>query len=337
MIKLDIKTSSNYTVTIDSSLNSFKETVMPIINGKKIAVICDENVKKLHIKGLKKALKGQKCYYLTVKSGEKQKNAKNYIKLVEKLASLSFTRSDCVITFGGGVVGDLGALVASTYMRGITLVAMPTTILSAVDSSVGGKTAINLKQGKNLLGTFYQPKAVYINTEYLSTLPNREILSGYGEIIKYAFLSSTLTYEDVKNGNYETLIYKCLKIKNEVVSKDERESGLRKILNLGHTLGHAIESLSNYTLSHGESVVKGIKLAIEISKNLYNLSEQKVNEMYKLLSVKGHNLEIEFLKEDILKQVYSDKKRKNDSVSFIAIKDIGNVEIKDILIKDLSF
>ncbi|MBR5438862.1 MAG: 3-dehydroquinate synthase [Clostridia bacterium] len=337
MLKLDIKTSSNYTVTIDNSLNSFNEAVMPIIAGKKIAVICDENAKKLHIKGLKKALKGQNCYFITVKSGENSKSSKNYISLVEKLASLSFTRSDCVITFGGGVVGDLGALVASTYLRGITLVAMPTTLLSAVDSSVGGKTAINLKQGKNLLGTFYQPKAVYINTEYLQTLPNRELLSGYGEIIKYAFIDASVNYYDVKYGNYETLIYKCLKIKNAVVSKDEKEGGLRKILNLGHTFGHAIESLSSYSISHGECVVKGIKLAIELSKSLYNLDAQKVEEMYNLLTVKGHNLDVDFKMEDVIKQIYNDKKRQKNSISFIAVKDIGKVEIENILIENLTF
>ncbi|MBO5851548.1 MAG: 3-dehydroquinate synthase [Clostridia bacterium] len=337
MLKLNVNASSNYTVTIDGSLNSFNDAVIPILKGKKIAVICDENAKKLHIKGLKKALKGENCYYFTVKSGEHSKSTKNYIKLINCLAEKSFTRSDAILTFGGGVVGDLGAFVASTFMRGITLVAMPTTLLSMVDSSVGGKTAVNLKYGKNLLGTFYQPKAVYINTEYLKTLPEREMLSGYGEIIKYAFLDSRVTYLDVLQGGLENLIYKCLQIKSEVVNKDEKESGLRKILNLGHTLGHAIESLSSYSISHGECVVKGIKLAIDFSKKYYGLSDEKVQEMYKLLTVKGHNLSINYPISDLVKQVYSDKKRQNDSVSFIAIKDIGNVLIEDILIHELSF
>ena len=337
MLNLKVNASTTYNITIDDSLNSFNQSVKPIITGKKIAVICDENAKKLHIKGLKNILKGEDCYYITIKSGENSKNTKNFIRLVERLATLSFTRNDCVITFGGGVVTDLGALVASTYMRGITLVSMPTTLLSMVDSSVGGKTAVNLKQGKNLLGTFYQPKAVYINTEYLKTLPSRELLSGYGEVIKYAFLDSSVTTQDIKSTNYENLIYKCLTIKSKVVNLDERESGLRKILNLGHTLGHAIESLSCYTISHGECVIKGIKLAIEVSKNLYNLDTKTLEKMYELLSVKGHNLEIPFKREDILKQVYNDKKRQKDSVSFIAIKEIGKVEIENILIDNLTF
>lgn len=337
MLKLDVKTSSTYTVTIDNSLNSFKDTIKPLLNGKKIAIICDENVKKLHIKSLKQALRGEDCYFITVKSGEHSKNTKNFINLVNKLALLSFTRSDVVITFGGGVVGDLGALVASTYMRGITLIAMPTTLLSAVDSSVGGKTAVNLAYGKNLLGTFYQPKAVFINTEYLNTLPEREVLSGYGEIIKYAFLDSSISLYDVQYGNYETLIYKSLKIKSKIVGLDEKEGNLRKILNLGHTFGHAIESLSCYAISHGECVVKGIKLAIDFSKKYYGLSDELVQKMYELLSVKGHNLDVDYSLTDIVKQIYNDKKRQNNSVSFIAIKDIGNVKIENVLIKDLLF
>ncbi len=337
MLKLDVKTSSNYTVTIDSSLKSFEETIKPLLIGKKIAVICDENVKKLHIKSLKQALRGEDCYFITIKSGEHSKNTKNFINLVNKLALLSFTRSDVVITFGGGVVGDLGALVASTYMRGITLIAMPTTLLSAVDSSVGGKTAVNLAYGKNLLGTFYQPKAVFINTEYLNTLPEREILSGYGEIIKYAFLDNSISIYDAKCASYETLIYKSLKIKSKIVSLDEKEGNLRKILNLGHTFGHAIESLSSFTISHGECVVKGIKLAIDFSKKYYGLSDECVKKMYELLSVKGHNLDVGYSLNDVVKQVYSDKKRQNNSVSFITIKDIGNVKIEDVLIENLLF
>jgi len=239
------------------------------------------------------------------------------------------------LAFGGGVVGDIAGFAASTYMRGITLIAVPTTLLAAVDSSVGGKTAVDLKTGKNLLGTFYQPSAVYINTEFLKTLPVKEIKNGLGEVVKYAFLSDTVTTSDLKNPDGD-LIYRCLKIKRDIVEKDEKEKGERALLNLGHTFGHAIEKLSGYRLAHGACVIKGMVYAIEISKRLYDLSDKTVSEMYGLLKSGKHDLSCPFSAESLVSQIIADKKRKGESINFVALKGIGKPEITEIKISDLK-
>ena len=212
-------------------------------------------------------------------------------------------------------------------MRGISLISVPTTLLSMVDSSVGGKTAIDLPAGKNLCGTFYQPDAVFINVDFLKSLPKREILSGMGEVIKYAFLDNSVSYDLIKQGVTEQLIYNCLKIKANVVEKDEKESRLRMILNLGHTVGHAIETLSGYTISHGECVAKGIKYAINVSQRVYNFSDDKKQRLLNLLSASGVDLTANYDIKDIHNQIKSDKKAGDNYVNFAVIEDVGSVKI----------
>lgn len=335
MYELKVCASKNYTITITEGLGCFSERIAPFLKGENVAIITDDTVDRIYGKVLEELLVGKKIYKSVVRHGEKSKNAKNYIKIINELAENGFTREDSVIAFGGGVVGDLAGFVASTYMRGITLIAVPTTLLSAVDSSVGGKTAIDLNAGKNLCGTFYQPSAVYINTEFIRTLPKKEIKNGLGEVVKYAFLSDIVTASDIKNID-EKLIYKCLKIKRDIVEKDERESGERALLNLGHTVGHAIEKLSSYTLPHGECVVKGLVYSIEISRRIYGLTNETVSRMYDLLKSVKVGLTTPYPAETLAKQVYADKKRKGDDVNFVAVKDIGKPEIVKIKISELS-
>ncbi len=200
---------------------------------------------------------------------------------------------------------------------------------------MGGKTAIDLDAGKNLCGTFYQPSAVYINTEFLKTLPKKEIKNGLGEVVKYAFLSDSVKKADIKNVDGQ-LIYKCLKIKRDIVEKDEKEKGERALLNLGHTFGHAIEKLSGYKLPHGACVVKGLVFSIEISKRLYGLSDKTVCAMYNLLKCAKQNLKTEFSAAELIGQIAADKKRKGDRINFIALKDIANAEIVNIGISELK-
>ena len=281
MLKLTVNASKIYDITIDSGLNGFERVVANNTVGNKIALIIDSNVYEKYGDVLDNCFNGFNVYKYVILSGEQNKNFENYYKLINYLADNNFNRRDTVITFGGGVVGDLGAFVASTYMRGINLIAVPTTLLSMVDSSVGGKTAIDLPAGKNLCGTFYQPNAVFINTNFLNSLPNRELLSGMGEVIKYAFIDKLLSKSLLEKGVTEELIYNCLKIKAGVVERDEKESKYRMVLNLGHTVGHAIETLSNYALSHGECVAKGINYAINVSQKIYGFSDDKKREMLK--------------------------------------------------------
>lgn len=335
MVELEVSVSKTYTITVASGLNAFAERVMPYLAGENVAIITDDKVDKLYCGVLDGFLKDKRVIKIVLKSGEKSKSAKNYLRIINALAENAFTREDAVIAFGGGVIGDIAGFAASTYMRGITLIAVPTTLLSAVDSSVGGKTAIDLNAGKNLCGTFYQPSYVYINTEFLKTLPKKEIKNGLGEVVKYAFLSDTVKKSDVKKID-ENLIYKCLKIKRDIVNADEREKGERALLNLGHTVGHAIEKLSGYKLSHGACVAKGLLYSIEISKRIFDLNDETVKNMYSLLKSAKFDLSNPFSAKAIAEQMLADKKRQGDSVNFIALKGIGKAQIVKIKLSDLQ-
>ena len=272
-MEIKVKASKNYSVIIKDNLNELLPCCKSVIKGDKIAIITDKNVEKLYLNTVKEIFSDYSVYTYTVDGGEDSKSLSCYFSLLEFLAEKGFKRSDTIIALGGGVIGDLAGFTASTYMRGINLIMLPTTLLSMVDSSVGGKTAVNMPSGKNLVGSFYQPSLVYISTEFLKTLPSREVLSGMGEIVKYSFIGSGFNLDDIKNGITANLICKCVDIKRQIVENDEKESGERKLLNLGHTVGHAIEKIENYNLSHGECVLKGLYYALEISKKLGKMEE----------------------------------------------------------------
>lgn len=203
----------------------------------------------------------------------------------------------------------------------------PTTLLSCVDSSIGGKTAVNLPQGKNLVGAFYAPSLVYVSLSSFDSLPKREIECGMGEIVKYAFLDCSITCEDIKKGDREEIVVKSLEIKKKVVETDEFDRGERAKLNLGHTVGHAVESLSAYAYSHGLCVAKGIAKIIEVSQKYYGFSDEKKDEMLALLNCYPFDLDIEFSSERILEKITVDKKAETDAISLVLIKDIANVEV----------
>ncbi|MBO4252025.1 MAG: 3-dehydroquinate synthase [Clostridia bacterium] len=335
MFELTVSVSKTYKITIASDFSLFYERVLPFIKGENVAIVTDDTVDKLYGGAMDGFLQGKNIIKIVLRHGERSKNARNYLQIINALAENAFTRSDTVVAFGGGVIGDIAGFAASTYMRGITLIAVPTTLLAFVDSSVGGKTAIDLAAGKNLCGTFYQPSAVYINTAFLVTLPKKEIKNGLGEVIKYAFLSDTVCKKDIKKFD-ENLIYKCLKIKRDIVEKDERESNERALLNLGHTVGHAIEKLSGYKLPHGACVAKGIAAAIKVSEKLFGLNGDTVRKMNALLKTGKHDLNNPYSAEEISAQITADKKRQGDSVKFVALKDIGKPEIVKIAVSDLQ-
>lgn len=335
MYELKVRASKTYDITIAEDLSLFSERILPLVKGASVAIITDDKVMGLYGGALDGFFAAKRVIKIVIKRGEKSKNATNYLKIINALAENGFTRADTVIALGGGVVGDIAGFAASTYMRGITLIAVPTTLLAMVDSSVGGKTAIDLKAGKNLCGTFYQPSAVYVNTGFLKTLPVKEIKNGLGEVIKYAFLSDTVKREDIRDIN-AALIYKCLKIKRDIVEKDEKESGCRALLNFGHTVGHAIEKLSGYRLSHGACVARGMVYAVEISRRIYGLSDETVARMYALLTSGKHDLSCGYCAESIARQITADKKRYGDSVNFVAVKDLGKAEIVKIKISDIE-
>ena len=332
---IKVKASKNYQITVDSGYQNFTASVTPFIKGDKVAIISDTNVAPLYLEKVKSLLSDKQVYTFIIKAGENSKNAENYISLVNQLAKAGLSRKSTIIGLGGGVVGDLSAFIASTYMRGISYVAIPTSLLSMVDSSVGGKTAIDLDEGKNLLGTFYQPDAVYINLDYIKTLPSREITSGLGEIMKYVFLSDKITPSDFENINYENLIVKSLEIKKEIVERDEKESGDRMLLNFGHTVGHAIEKLSSYTLSHGECVIKGMYYAVKSSYRLGFMTEEDKNKALDFLKLSGVSECEDYKAQQILSVMKLDKKADGDLVNFVFTKGFNSPIIKKIPLKSV--
>lgn len=325
-MKLTVCASKKYDILSYPSFDRLQEEIKKVVTGKKILILCDENTGKLYAKEVADRLTDFEKKVLTLPAGEETKEIGNYYRVVEFLAKSGFTRSDCVLALGGGVIGDLGGFAAATYMRGISFVQCPTSFLAMIDSSVGGKTAIDLPEGKNLLGAFYQPDLVYINVSVLKTLPTREVVCGMGEAVKYAFLSKTVSYEMLQKGMTEELVFACLEIKKSIVENDERDRGERALLNLGHTIGHAVENLSHYASSHGECVAKGLKKIIEMSKKYYGFSTEKEKEMTSLLSLSGADLTISFPMEEVLTQTVHDKKREGNGTWFVLIKDIGQAE-----------
>ncbi len=337
MKEVRINSSRPYDVIISDNAAGFAEEIAELVGDGSIFFVCDENTKKIS-----KDVGDELCEFpiqvITVKNGEECKTFAEYKRLTTKLARLGADRTDVLVSFGGGALSDLVGFVAATYMRGIKHVAIPTTILSAVDASVGGKTAINLPEGKNLVGAFYSPSLALVDYSAFETLPQREVESGFGEIVKYAFLDKRVAAEDIRNGITEDLIALCVEIKKDAVEKDEFEQGGREILNLGHTIGHALEAQSGFSLSHGLCVAFGIDKIIDISADFYGLSEQKVKEMKSLLNSYPFNFDFGFEVDyrDLKSRILFDKKIvAGDKIKLVLIKDIGDVRIEVITIAEL--
>ncbi|WP_019138342.1 3-dehydroquinate synthase [Peptoniphilus timonensis] len=294
----------------------------------KFLVITDENVYNLYEKRLKKIMNGLNYFIYKFPAGEKSKSMENYININKFLLENNFNRGDLIVAFGGGVVGDISGFVASTYLRGIDFISVPTTLLSMIDSSVGGKNGINFMNLKNQIGSFYFPKFVHIDYSFLESLDERNINNGLAEIFKYSVLKDKDFFDYLKSSkdlDYEKVIYKSLNIKLEFVKDDERDKGKRQKLNLGHTIGHGIESLSNYKLNHGESIGIG---TIYMARASYKLGLTKDNFYKDLISAyENHKLptHYDFDTEEILEILKHDKKIKNNLINVIIPVKIGEV------------
>lgn len=273
-----------------------------------------------------------------IPAGEEYKNLDTVAGIYADLSEAEMTRSDLVIALGGGVVGDITGFAAATYLRGIHVCQIPTTLLAQVDSSVGGKTAVDLPQGKNLVGAFYQPELVIIDTDILNTLPERIFNDGMAEVIKYGFISNPdiiqlISAPDFKN-NMERIVYECVQIKRDVVQADERDTGLRMILNFGHTIGHGAEKVGHFTeLSHGQAVAIGM---VEAAKLAVKLGENDLVEQITSIC-KAHDLptELPYPMEDVYSAMLHDKKRAADSINFILVHPMGKANIHNISLEQL--
>jgi len=333
-------TSNSYPVFIGSNIfKSLPELVREYSLLKRIFIILDKNVERNYSSLIRKAINAVtvKKYFLILPASEKIKSFGTTAQIFSRMYEEKFGRDTMLIAIGGGTIGDVAGFVASTYMRGIPLIHIPTTLLASVDSSIGGKTGINFKGAKNLIGTFYQPFLVLIDTNFHNSLPKEELISGFGEVIKYSYLTDGKFYSTLlsdynllmkkDSGFLNEIIYESVKIKSAVVSKDENEvSGLRKILNFGHTFAHAFESQSFYKLSHGKAVIAGVVSALLLSYEKGLIDEKQLNYMLELPlkfqpSIKIKNIN----KEDIFRLMTYDKKSREGKIKFVLLKNFGEI------------
>jgi len=301
--------------------------------GRKICIVTDTNVAPLYLDAVKKVLDGPPAFIF--KAGEAQKHMGTLQEMYKCFLTHKLDRHSVIVALGGGVAGDLAGFAAATFMRGIDFVQLPTSLLAQVDASVGGKTAIDFEGVKNLIGAFHQPKLVYINLATLSTLPRQEFVSGMGEVVKHGLIGDAAYYQylqdhrqTIQDLDPETMLQvvagSC-KIKEAVVSQDEKEAGLREILNFGHCVGHAVESLSNYTLPHGQCVAIGMCTVLRISWKLGHITQGEMEQAIHLMKFFDlPTTAADYDPEKILSTMYQDKKTINDILRIVLLKKIGD-------------
>jgi len=343
-IKLRINTKTQkYSIVIGSNLilNISKIIKDNSVNFKKCLVVIDKNISKKTISQIKKSLNRKKLYIHFFKANEINKNINSVNKILDILLNKNFSREDCLISVGGGITGDISGFAASIFKRGLKFINIPTTLLSQVDSSIGGKAGVNTKYGKNLIGSFYQPNLVISDIQFLKTLPNREVICGYGEILKHSLIANKNFFNfldknskkiiNLKSPFIEKAIFESCKIKKNIVEKDEKEKNLRKILNFGHTFAHAYEASLGYSkkLNHGEAVILGMKTALSFSlkNNLLKKDEYYLINNHITNSKLPSNIK-KFFKTQDLKKIMSfmlkDKKNYSDKISLVLLKKIGS-------------
>ena len=336
---IKVNASEKYDVVIGRGLlNDAGEIIKKVVPNCKVALITDDIVDKLHAEVVEKSL--EKSGFSVVKfvfpNGEQSKNLKVYAEILEFLAENQLTRSDLVVALGGGVVGDMAGFVSATYLRGVKFVQIPTTLLAQVDSSVGGKTAVDLQHGKNLVGAFYQPQVVICDANAIDTLPKSVFEDGMGEIAKYAILDEKVF--NLIDGGYEDitdLIYPCIDYKRKVVEEDEFESGIRKLLNLGHTPAHGIELLSNYKISHGKAVAMGLKIIVNASFKQGYIDRCTFEKALTVIEKCAGKTENPYALKDVCQACVNDKKRSGDTIALTIIFGIGDCRSVKVQISEV--
>lgn len=342
--------NNNYDILIGQNSTTKLEEFLKSTKYSKIFIVTDQNVANYHLSYIQNIVDKTGVDYSSIVTevGEKVKSFQHLEKLTDEIISKGVDRKSLIIAFGGGVIGDLSGFAASILMRGIDFVQVPTTLLAMVDSSVGGKTAVNSSLGKNLIGSFYQPKLVICDTRYLKTLPTREFLSGYAEVVKYGFIENKEffdylreNHEQIFNSSEDELKYiikESCKSKAEIVSQDEREGGVRALLNFGHTFGHIFETEAHYSskILHGEAVAIGMAMAARMSVNLGFLGQDECDEIVSYLKECAFILDVEefgfkYERSNLIQHLFKDKKVENKKLTFILLKKIGQAFIeKDV-------
>lgn len=336
-----------YNIVIENDFSKLGENVTKLeMSGRKLAVITDSNVGPLYADKVAQCLKetGNNIFVYTFEAGEKNKNLNTVQDVYEFLIKNKFDRKDMLVALGGGVVGDLTGFAAATYLRGIDFIQVPTSLLAQVDSSIGGKTGVDFRAYKNMVGAFHQPRLVYMNTSTLSSLNTRLFNSGFGEILKHGLIKDASYFQWLKDniekiatldsGYLEEMIYRSCEIKRKVVENDPTEKGERAQLNFGHTLGHAIEKQMNFELYHGECVVLGMIAALNICVERGTITKEEYDDIYN--TFKAYNFPMTVDKttiDEVIAASKNDKKMDGNKVKFILLKKVGKAYI-DMTVDD---
>lgn len=343
MKKVTVNASKKYNILIGNDiLKDCGTQLSELFNNCKAVIVTDDIVNSLYSKTVEESLSnnGFEVVKYVFPNGEKSKNITTFTNILEFLAKEQITRSDIIIALGGGVVGDVAGFCASSYLRGINYVQIPTTLLAQIDSSVGGKTAINLDAGKNLAGAFWQPSLVICDYKTLDTLSDDIFSDGIAEAIKYSFLSSENLYKllcsDNVKDNIEEIITECVTIKRDVVAKDEFDTGTRQLLNFGHTVGHCVEKLSNFKITHGKGVAIGMNIVVKSSYKSGISDTDLSNKLIDVLNKYNLPFECNYTANQLFNVAVNDKKRKGNTINLIVPKKLAKCEIHSIKINELE-
>ena len=342
MTTITVNASKKYNIYIgDNLFDKIPDYIAEIFAKGKICIVTDDIVDGLYGKKLESLLSPKfEIVKFVMEHGEKSKNISTYASLLNFLAENRLTRSDAILAFGGGVVGDLAGFTAATYLRGIKYLQVPTTLLAMVDSSVGGKTAIDLDIGKNLCGAFYQPEIVICDYTLTKTLTDEFFADGCAEIIKYALIHDVELYhhllENGKNFDREYVISRCVCIKSEIVAADEFDGATRQLLNYGHTIGHAIEALSNFGITHGNAVASGMAIVARSSAENGLCSDECVSDTLKLIKAFGLPENTQFSANEIAGVIENDKKRKGGTIALVVPETTGKCILKKYPIENVE-
>ena len=342
MKTVTVTASKSYDILIEKGLlQNVGKHIRNLLGEVRVCIVTDDTVDALYSKDIENSLQSQNFTFIKfiIPHGEASKNASNLITLLEFLATNRITRSDAIIALGGGVVGDLAGFAAGVYLRGIKFIQIPTTLLAMVDSSVGGKTAIDLEAGKNLAGVFHQPSLVLCDPNTLNTLTSEIFADGCAEVIKYGIINDKEFFNFLKNDiqeNIEEVIERCVANKASIVECDEFDNGERQLLNLGHTIGHAIELCSDLSVSHGSAVAIGTVIATRIAISLGLCPANELDEIITILKNANLPTECPYTASELVSVATADKKRSGNSINLILPYGIGNCKLHKVAIDELE-
>ena len=347
--KLDVRLPGHvYPILIGHSALADEELLRSCVPSKQVLIVTNETIAPLYLGPVQAAFSDRQCDLVILDDGEAFKNQQSLMSIYDRLIAKQHHRDTCLIALGGGVVGDITGFAAATFQRGVSFVQIPTTLLAQIDASIGGKTAINHPQAKNMIGSFHQPDVVIIDLNTLQTLPDREFQAGLAEIIKYALLAGgsffELVYQALKEGLAENsseklpaIISQCCEIKAKFVQEDEREAGLRALLNLGHTFAHALEAYTHFQRwLHGEAVAIGLYCAALLSHQQGQMDEKNLHLVDEMLAMAKlpRRIPVDIDLNELRVLMSQDKKIKNERLRFILVKEFGNCYIEDQVSED---